>query len=336
MASGPNERARPKVSVVLRTYNHAKFARQAIESVLAQQTNFPFEILVGDDCSTDDTRDVVKVIAEEFPERMRLIFRESNMGWVRNLVSLLQMCEGQYVVTLDGDDYWTDPLKLQIQADYLDVHPECSACFHPARMVFEGGGTDAPTRNRVIRDRYSLEDILGGLIIPTCSYFFRNGLIARFPDWFFTLPIADLPLQILVAQHGLLGFIQEPMGVYRVHQGGLSSGGVKESFWTPQQLRWRVNALLKHYETMDIVLERKYHDIVCDKLSMLNYDMVWSYQQQGDLAMMRRYLLAAGKNGILNSQTPHKFVLKAYLIAYGIFFDAVYRRYHDRGTKAMI
>src|SRR6266576_553941 len=101
-----------KVSALIVTYNQEKFIEQAIRSALMQQVNFPYEIVIGEDCSTDNTRAVVERLASENPGKIRAILRDKNLGM------------------LEGDDYWTDPLKLQKQADFLDAHPECCLCFH--------------------------------------------------------------------------------------------------------------------------------------------------------------------------------------------------------------
>ena len=120
----------PKVSVVMLTYNHEKFIAQAIESVLIQRTNFPIELVVGEDCSTDGTREIVRRYAAARPDIIRLVFHEKNVGAYENGQDVLAACQGEYIALLEGDDYWTSPDKLQRQADYLDAQPACALCFH--------------------------------------------------------------------------------------------------------------------------------------------------------------------------------------------------------------
>jgi hypothetical protein len=119
--------------------------------------------------------------------------------------------------------------------------------------------------------------------------------------------------------------MDENMGVYRVHGGGISSGGAKEASWPPEQRRRRAAVLISYYEIMDRALAGKHRDIIRDKLSMLNYDMVGAYQEEGNLSMMRRHLRQAARARLMNSQTPAGFVFKTHLVAYGFYFDAVYR-----------
>ena len=130
-----------KVSVAMITYNHERFIAQAIESVLMQQTDFAVELVIGEDCSTDGTREIVRAYGERYPERVHPLLHEHNLGLKghNNFVATLKACRGQYIALLEGDDYWTDPHKLQKQVDFLDGHPEYVGCFHNAMEVFDDG-----------------------------------------------------------------------------------------------------------------------------------------------------------------------------------------------------
>src|SRR5258708_3052102 len=130
----------PLVDVTLITYNHEKFIAQAIESVLSQQTGFEFRLLVGDDCSTDNTQSIIRSYAEKYPERICLMLDSTHRGLKsreRVGVRALTGSTAKYVALLDGDDYWTDAYKLQKQADFLETHPDFAICFHNVRMVFQ-------------------------------------------------------------------------------------------------------------------------------------------------------------------------------------------------------
>src|SRR6266576_3052599 len=117
-----------KVSALIVTYNQEKFIEQAVRSALMQQVNFPYEIVIGEDCSTDNTRAIVERLASENPGKIRAILRDKNLGMHGNHRATYNECRGQYIAMLEGDDYWTDPHKLQKQADFLDTHPECCLC----------------------------------------------------------------------------------------------------------------------------------------------------------------------------------------------------------------
>jgi len=130
----------PKLSVILITYNHEKYIRKALDSVLMQETNFPFEIVVGEDMSPDDTRNIVKEYRNRYPEQIRLVHREKNTGRpTLNVYETTMKCRGEYLAYLEGDDYWTDPRKLQKQVDFLEAHPEYIACTHAHKMIDDEG-----------------------------------------------------------------------------------------------------------------------------------------------------------------------------------------------------
>jgi glycosyltransferase involved in cell wall biosynthesis len=115
----------PLVSVEMITYNHAPFIRRAVEGVLSQKTDFPFELVIGEDCSTDGTREIVFDYQKRFPNIIRVVTSESNVGMHENSGRTWRVCRGQYAAFCEGDDYWHDPVKLQRQVDYLESHPDC-------------------------------------------------------------------------------------------------------------------------------------------------------------------------------------------------------------------
>lgn len=137
-----------KLSVIFITYNHKNYVERALNSVLSQETDFPFEVVVGDDCSTDGTQDILKRIAAKYPEheathpgdrQVRLFCRKENTGGrpTLNVYETTKRCTGEYLAYLEGDDYWTDPHKLQMQMDFLEGHPDYTACTHSMKMVDE-------------------------------------------------------------------------------------------------------------------------------------------------------------------------------------------------------
>ncbi|MEW6334498.1 MAG: glycosyltransferase [Thermodesulfobacteriota bacterium] len=212
-----------KVSVCMITYNHEKFIGQAIESVMMQQADFDYELVIGEDCSTDRTRAVVVDYAGRHPDRIRPLLRERNLGMNPNFVQTFQSCHGEYVALLDGDDYWTDPLKLQKQADYLSSYPDHAACFHAVSFIHENSSKEQKiSRPPDRRAEYSLSDVLGDKYywIHASSMFVRNHLIEEFPEWFYEMPMGDLPFIILNARKGRIGYMDDVMSTYRIHEEG--------------------------------------------------------------------------------------------------------------------
>ncbi|MCR5356780.1 MAG: glycosyltransferase, partial [Lachnospiraceae bacterium] len=129
-----------KLSVIFITYNHEKYVEKALRSVCEQETDFAYEVVVGEDCSTDSTREILKRVAAEYPDKVRLLFREKNFGRpTLNVYNTTMECRGEYLAYLEGDDYWTDKFKLKKQVDFLEEHPEYIACTHDCVMIDENG-----------------------------------------------------------------------------------------------------------------------------------------------------------------------------------------------------
>lgn len=125
------------VSVVMLTYNHEKYVGKAIESVLAQKTEFRYELLIGDDCSSDKTRQVIEQYAEKYPEVIRAVYHDHNVGCTKNLVHMYKLARGKYIAHCEGDDYWTSTSKLQLQYDCLEADPGASAVTHQFEIISE-------------------------------------------------------------------------------------------------------------------------------------------------------------------------------------------------------
>jgi glycosyltransferase involved in cell wall biosynthesis len=214
-----------KVSVCMMTYNHERYIAQAVESALSQQTTFPIEIVIGEDCSTDRTQEILRGLAEQHPKTIRLHLAERNMGVNPNFLKTIARCSGQYVAMLEGDDYWTSADKLQRQVDALDAHPEWAMCFHPCACLYEDEMQGIPIYPLGwTKPVATIDDLFLANFMPTSGVLFRNRLFPEFPGWFSKLLIGDWALHILNAAHGNIGFIPEIMSAYRVHRAGVWSG----------------------------------------------------------------------------------------------------------------
>lgn len=144
-----------KLSVIFITYNHEKYAEKALRSVCEQETDFQFEVVVGEDCSTDSTREILRRVAAEYPDKVRLLFREKNFGRpTLNVYNTTMECRGEYLAYLEGDDYWTDEHKLQKQVTFLEEHPEYIACTHDCVMVDENGNEITDEQMLKVGDLY--------------------------------------------------------------------------------------------------------------------------------------------------------------------------------------
>lgn len=206
----------PLVSILIPTFNHEPFLAQALESALAQVTSFPIEILVGNDASTDGTGRILDTYASRFPDRIRAFHAPVNVGGHANFSQLYAAARGQYIALLEGDDYWTDPAKLQLQVDHLATHPTCSLCFHQVEIRDEIKANPVTLSNPSDPLVSNLSRITRFNYVHTASVVFRNHLIPGIPAWVYHLPLGDWPLFILLAEQGELHLIRKPMAVYRV------------------------------------------------------------------------------------------------------------------------
>ena len=216
----------PFLSICIITYNHNKYIAQAIESFLHQKTTFPFEIVIGEDFSIDNTRDICLRYAEK-DDRIRVLPRTSNLGMLENFKQTFLACNGKYVAFCEGDDYWTDNDKLQKQVDILEKSPEFSFCFHKG---YELDDIDQRSREDVNFEKqiYNFRDFAQlGCFIKTMSVVMKRNLIdpdVMNKDWYYQLSGTDHLFFLLLINKGNAFAINEYMGVYRLHEGGVWSG----------------------------------------------------------------------------------------------------------------
>ena len=217
------------VSVICITYNHEAYIGEALESFLAQKTDFAVEILVNDDASTDRTAEIVRSYAERFPDRIRAFLQTENQfskgGNIENDI-LLPHARGKYVAFCEGDDYWSDPEKLQRQVAFLEQHPDYSACTHETVIHYcDGAAQDelfTKRWNKSEGDRdLELKDILPGMAhaYHTSSLMFRREYGSGFPDYFdcgVRYGFADYPRALFLRSQGKIRFLDVPMSIYRV------------------------------------------------------------------------------------------------------------------------
>ena len=210
-----------KVSVVMVTYNQERFIAEAIESVLAQETDFDYELVIGEDCSTDETARICREYAARNPGKVRLLSRRSNIGARRNFVDAYSACAGEYLTILEGDDYWTCPRKLQKQADALDRHPDWAVCFHRVHCFRDDGTGEERELPQLDREAvFTLDDLLRGNFIQTCSVMLRKKSLPEIPEWYLHHQPPDWALGILHAKRGSIGYLPEVMAAYRRHPEG--------------------------------------------------------------------------------------------------------------------
>lgn len=150
--------AEPLVSVLVSVYNHRNYIEECLRSILAQRVSFDYEVLVGEDCSPDGTAEVLKGLRSEFPDSFQFILREENLGAVKNGEDLYARARGKYLVDLEGDDFFLSEGKLQVQVDYLEAHPECSATYTHCIVVGEDSAPNGERYPECPNETYTFKD----------------------------------------------------------------------------------------------------------------------------------------------------------------------------------
>jgi len=221
------------VSVWIITYNHELYIADAIESVLAQKTNFDFKIIIGEDCSTDRTRKIVRKYQEEYPDKIELFLPAKNVGMMELIRATYSMCQGKYVASFDGDDYLSDPYKLQKQVDFLESNPDFVMHFHRATILNEVRGFTTLSSEAFFRNPDNSLEIDHFLEttnpVITSSVMYRNVLGESLPEWYYNLPFPDYSFYFLLLKYGKIQYSPEVMSVYRIHKGGVWSGDAYKS-----------------------------------------------------------------------------------------------------------
>ncbi|MFN5323900.1 MAG: glycosyltransferase [Bacteroidota bacterium] len=213
------------VSVVMITYNHESFIKDALIGVLEQKTDFSLELILANDCSSDNTDTIIRTVIESYNGPISIIYtnNDSNLGMMGNFIYALNKASGQYVALCEGDDYWTDPLKLQKQFDYLEKNPEYVLCFHKAKIL-EINGSIVDDHITVLPENYESIEALAnfGNYIHTPTVMFRN-IIKSYPNEMLSSSVGDYFLYMILARFGKIGMLDENMAIYR-NEVGVWSG----------------------------------------------------------------------------------------------------------------
>lgn len=224
--------AEVKVSIICLAYNQEKFIEQTLDSFLMQKTNFNVEIIINDDASTDRTAAIIHKYTEGRPKLFRPIFQTTNQfssGSAEFINNMFRMARGDYIAFCEGDDFWTDPDKLQKQVDFLEAHPDYALCFHPVRVFFENGEED-DSIYPLATNGFTLKRLLQGNFMQANSVMYRRQ---DYKDLATDIMPRDWYWHLYHAQFGKIGFINKVMSAYRRHPGGIWWNSYKrgDEFW---------------------------------------------------------------------------------------------------------
>jgi len=266
----------PKLSIIVPTFNHSKFIVQMLEGVFMQKTDFDFEIVIGDDASTDDNAKIIKEYAKEYPSIFRVFLHSKNLGPAKprelagknNVAFLFDQSKGEYIALCEGDDYWTDPLKLQKQVNFLNQNPEYSLCHHQLLVIYEDNSQAHLFNSENQADTSKINDLLAdnSWILGTASTVFRNVFTQGMPDWWWKTASGDLGIFIEVARHGKIKYLPETMGAYRKHRGGMSN------IHTPQN-RFFLQNRMEMFQHLKKCLGLEYQEILNNTIQKYKNDL---------------------------------------------------------------
>ncbi len=308
----------PKVSILVVCFNHAKFLRQCLDSVIAQKTNHPFEILIADDASTDGTQDIIKEYHARYPDLITtVLLHEKGYGdyGKSNCISIEKEARGTYLNILEGDDYWIDENKLQLQIDLLDQHPETVLCFHNALITYDDGSLPSHEVNPIDqKDHLTAADLISETevwFMATTSVMYRNGILYPFPDWFYKSKSGDIPRYILLTKRGDIRYLNRTMSVYRRHSAGVSYTDHKHD----AGFLWN---RIEMYENIDKELNFVYHAKIQKNIARYYLMMANSKQYNGHWYWERYYALKSLQLSKPNSKEHIKEVVAAHIIPHSI------------------
>ena len=277
------------VDVIVPTYNQERYIGATIESIVTQKTNFPFRLFIGDDCSKDNTRAIISEYAAKYPHIVFPIFHPRNLGAVGNGYVLLSSLRSKYAAVCDGDDYWTDPYKLQKQVDFLEANPEFTMCFTDVEIIDELGSDiehliPENIFPKLTKDDFTIEDFVMAdkNIVPTPTMMFRNVLPQPIPEFYKTILSGDLFMQLMVTDKGKAKHLPIKTAIYRNH--GTSITKSKESIAKGEE------ALIRLYHYMDSYLGLRHHALFNKKLhEMAKVNLVFGAKNKKGFSRITHY-----------------------------------------------
>jgi glycosyltransferase involved in cell wall biosynthesis len=224
-----------QVNIAIVTYNHERFIAKAIESVLMQETNFDYQLIIGDDSSTDRTVEICKGYENNYPGKIKLIRNETNLGLLRNYKGVLESCNAKYIALLEGDDFWTDANKLQLQFDFLEHNPEIGLVHTNCDLLYESGKIyrdDYQRISNLAKDQYVFDQLLHRNYIRTATVMFRNELYGKYINIeeyikldFKTL---DYPMWLDLSTLTKFCFLPITTAVYHIHSSSITNSKIYE------------------------------------------------------------------------------------------------------------
>ena len=286
------------VSVLVTTYNHERYIRQCLDSMLAQKTDFPFEIIVRDDCSTDGTGDIIREYAEKYPGKVIpfiLAFNHFSRGLTNDsFAKMFAMARGKYIAICEGDDFWTDPEKLQVQADWLEAHPDCSLCVTASHYA-DADGNILPKkvfRTDTVSRELTMEEVINGWTAATNTVVYRKACLEKdvIIPFLGTCVNEDYARMVYLALQGGVYYMDRMTGAYRIGNPGSFSDDTHKR---PEVYKARTVGFAEMLDRMDAYMKPltggKYSELIGKVRDRALFDM---YANLEDKENMKKYLHA--------------------------------------------
>lgn len=305
----------PLLSIITLVFNHDKYLRDCLDGFVMQQTDFQFEVIIHDDASTDNSRKIIEEYVERYPSIFVPIYQDQNQfsqGVKIGKAFMYPRAQGKYIALCEGDDYWTDPYKLQKQVDFLENNSDYSMCFHAANEVWE----DYPEKNKLFSNlenrEYTATEFFNHWIIPTASVVFRKEVIdSRFyndniggnPKILF----GDIALFVSCSEFGKVRGFSDIMSIYRRHSAGVTSQLI--------HLSVHLKYCTQSFEMASIFTsDKKLHKLILDKAIKRTLTMYWTTVLSGDQEYKSKcydLLRSNFKNhfGLIILQSPVRFYM---------------------------
>jgi glycosyltransferase involved in cell wall biosynthesis len=261
-----------QISVVVTTYNHEKYISQCLESILCQKGDFQVEVIVGDDCSTDNTRTIALRFQEKYPWIIKILPPEPNLGITKNLKRSLDVCSGDYIAICEGDDYWTDEYKLLKQSDFLENHKDYSMCFSPIIVLYEDQNKFESLNfpQLINKDTFSSEELIEENFIGNFSCcMYRTEVVKQLPPEIFDFFTVDWMFNVACGRLGKIGLLHDWMSVYRKHPQGAWSG--RNEFERLKELRSLIDIYDQFYQYRYHEAYSKYAQVIDDRITVVQH-----------------------------------------------------------------
>lgn len=278
------------VSIICNVYNHGPYIRDALEGFVKQKTNFNFEVLVHDDASTDDSPRIIQEYEKEYPELVKPILQTENQysrgGGITKRFQLPRV-KGKYIAVCEGDDYWTDPLKLQKQVDFLEANPDYSMCACSTVWLDMRTNKQVNLCKTAIDKDVSIQEIIlekSGRIFQYGTILTKAEVFLTRPEWTWSFGVGDTPLEMYAALCGKIRMLADTMAVYRNHAAGS---------WTSRmegkEFRIRsFNRMIEGFQAFNDATQCKYDDVVTERIARIRYNIAranrdWNAIRSGEL-----------------------------------------------------